>query len=607
MKSTVTKKGFPLPSSLKVVPGTERAQAAYPYYMQFTKEDDERFWFYNSMHFPEPMCVFDMITAEAAYVALGSANTRIHCLPTTLGIDCRIINGRVYIGGNAVTDPKEIARRTTEFQRRAFYYYANWERLFAQWKEKMLALIREAQALPKPELPEFEPLEYVHAGRGIASNHYLLETYQKTLEGYFRMWHHHFEFLLLGYGAYLTFFDFCKKAFPEISDQTVARMVAGIEAEIFRPDDELRRLAKCAIDLGVEDQFRTGVSPDEVIKSLEQLGERGLAWLKELAVSRDPWFNINVGDGFYHYHRSWNDDLSMPFGALPGYIANAKKGERLERHTDRLMKERKQLIADYRELLETDEDRAAYDQMITLAHRVFPYVEGHKFYCEHWYTNLFFNKIREFGEILAQHGFFPNAEDVFQLTHYEVEAAIVDLMMSWSNGSVPRGPAYWPAIVQERRAAIAEWAKYDTAPALGPVPDIIDDPAIVMLWGITRENLDTWLSADQQPDSNEIRGFAASNGVVEGVARVVKSVEEIDRLNHGDILVCQVTNPSWAPVFQKIAAAVSDIGGSMSHAAIVAREYSLPAVVGTGTATQKIKDGQRIRVDGGRGVVTILE
>jgi len=161
--------------------------------------------------------------------------------------------------------------------------------------------------------------------------------------------------------------------------------------------------------------------------------------------------------------------------------------------------------------------------------------------------------------------------------------------------------------VEERKAAIVEWTKHDTAPALGPVPEVIDDPAIVMLWGITRDNLDAWLTAGDQPDSNEIRGFAASNGVVEGVARVVKSVDEIGRLRQGDILVCQVTNPSWASIFQKISAAVSDIGGSMSHAAIVAREFGLPAVVGTGTATQRIKDGQRIRVDGGRGVVTILQ
>jgi pyruvate,water dikinase len=180
-------------------------------------------------------------------------------------------------------------------------------------------------------------------------------------------------------------------------------------------------------------------------------------------------------------------------------------------------------------------------------------------------------------------------------------------MTSWSTGAPPRGPSHWPKIVAERRAAIAEWSKHDTPPALGPVPDIIDDPAIVMLWGITRESLDTWLKASDDGDSNEIRGFAASSGVVEGPARIIKSVEEISRLRHGDILVCQITNPTWAPIFQKIAGAVSDIGGSMSHAAIVAREYGLPAVVGTGSATLRIKDGQRIRVDGGRGVVTILQ
>src|SRR5499427_5485692 len=272
METKVEPKSFPIPSSLKVVEGTERAQAAYPYYMQFTKEDDERFWFYNSMHFPEPMSAFDVTTAEAAYCALGAANTRVHSLPTTLGIDYRIINGRIYIGGNAVSDPAEIARRTEEFQKRAFYYYENWERLYAQWREKMLALIADARALPKPELPEFEPLAHVHSGRGIASNHYLLDTYQKTLEGYFRMWHHHFEFLLLGYGAYMTLFAFCKKAFPEISEQTIARMVAGIEAEIFRPDDEVRRLARRAVELGVDAKFQEGVSADDVIKSLEAAG-----------------------------------------------------------------------------------------------------------------------------------------------------------------------------------------------------------------------------------------------------------------------------------------------------------------------------------------------
>jgi pyruvate,water dikinase len=87
---------------------------------------------------------------------------------------------------------------------------------------------------------------------------------------------------------------------------------------------------------------------------------------------------------------------------------------------------------------------------------------------------------------------------------------------------------------------------------------------------------------------------------------VVLSVDELSTIQEGEILVCTITSPSWTPVFGKIRAAVSDIGGMMSHAAIVSREYGLPAVVGTGYATKNIKTGQRLRVDGNTGVVTIL-
>ena len=231
------------------------------------------------------MSAFDMVTAEAAYCALGAANTRVHCLPTTLGIDHRIINGRVYIGGNAVTDPAEIARRTEEFQKRAFYYY---EQLGAPLR----AVAREdAGADPRRAGAAEAGAAGVRAARERARRHAasprtttLLDTYQKTLEGYFRMWHHHFEFLLLGYGAYLTFFGFCKKAFPEITDQTIARMVAGIEAEIFRPDEELRRLARRAVELGVDAEFQDGRHADDDHRSRSsRRGAAGQAWLEELA------------------------------------------------------------------------------------------------------------------------------------------------------------------------------------------------------------------------------------------------------------------------------------------------------------------------------------
>ncbi len=89
------------------------------------------------MHFPEPMPAFDVITAEVPYTAIGANTTRVFVLPTTLGIEHRILNGRVYITAIPVTDPAEIQRRLALFQQRAGYYYENWDRLYEGWKARM--------------------------------------------------------------------------------------------------------------------------------------------------------------------------------------------------------------------------------------------------------------------------------------------------------------------------------------------------------------------------------------------------------------------------------------------------------------------------------------
>ena len=127
-----------------------------------------------------------------------------------------------------------------------------------------------------------------------------------------------------------------------------------------------------------------------------------------------------------------------------------------------------------------------------------------------------------------------------------------------------------------------------------------------MLWGITSDSVAAWLGGGASGEGG-IKGFAASPGVAEGPARVIFSADQINEIQQGEILVAPLTAPSWAPIFGKIGATVTDTGGMMSHAAIVCREYGLPAVTGTGFATSNIKTGQRIRVDGSNGTVTILE
>jgi pyruvate,water dikinase len=104
---------------------------------------------------------------------------------------------------------------------------------------------------------------------------------------------------------------------------------------------------------------------------------------------------------------------------------------------------------------------------------------------------------------------------------------------------------------------------------------------------------------------NVIKGLGASPGKVTATARVLFSPEDFGKLKQGDVLVAVTTTPAWTPLFTLASAVVTDIGGPLSHSSIVAREYGIPAVLATGGATRRIRDGQTVTVDGGAGTVTL--
>lgn len=165
---------------------------------------------------------------------------------------------------------------------------------------------------------------------------------------------------------------------------------------------------------------------------------------------------------------------------------------------------------------------------------------------------------------------------------------------------------YWPPIVARRRKTMEALKKVKPTPALGVPPEVVTEPFTVMLWGVTSDSVQAWLTGGGD-DSGSLKGFAASPGRVTGRARVIFSADEIGQVESGEILVAPLTAPSWAPIFGKIQATVTDTGGMMSHAAIVCREYGLPAVTGTGFATSTIKTGDLLIVDGSQGTVEIVQ
>ncbi|MDW3178408.1 MAG: PEP-utilizing enzyme [Acidimicrobiia bacterium] len=592
---------FPSPFEIEGPEGAEGWEELYPYsstFSDYRKDyEDTRFWFWDSMHWGKALTPWDATFFEVAIATLSQMNSRHYRIPPADGIDFRILYGYAYLSPVGV-DPSQIEARIPQFMERAGHYFGNWDTLYDSWLGKVKSTITDIESINFAPLPEMEDLDVITSGSAIGSGTTLISEYNRFKDLILQAWQYHFEFLNLGYAAYLDFFGFCKEAFPSIPDLGIAKMVAGVEVDLFRPNEELKGLAQKAVDLGIARSFD---DPHNV--SLD--GDAGAQWQAAWDEAKDPWFNFTSGNGFYHFDKIWVENPDIPYTFIKDYIARIEAGEDITRPIEAIRAERDRVVAEYRDLLSTDEDREAFDGKLGLASVVFPYVENHNFYIEHWTMSVVWRKLKELGATLEKDGLLGSADDLLFIRRDEVNEVLWDYYANWAVNSPTASAAHWAPIIERRRAIHAKLDEWKAPKALGSPPEVITEPFTIMLWGITSESVDNWLGSDEGAE-NELTGMAASPGAVEGIARIINSPAEVNDLEQGEILVAPITAPSWAPVFPKIQACVTDIGGMMSHAAIVCREYGVPAVTGTGFATDKIKTGDRIRVDGSSGKVTIL-
>jgi len=599
------KKSFTSPYDLAAPAGAEGWQDLYPYNLVFRDnlkdKENEKFWFCDSQHWPNVFKPFETVGVEFAVRCLGAYNTRHYIIPPANGIEFRIHNGFCYMSPVGVA-PELIPARVPHFMERAGYYFENWDKLLENWKVKVLATIEEMDAINFEKLPEMVDIEVVTSGAGIDPTAKMMADYDRLIQLAYKNWEHHFEFLNLGYVAYLDFFGFCKESFPGIPDLAIARMVMGVDSVLFRPDDELKNLAELAVKLNLTKVFSDSNSAEEVLSALAGSTD-GSKWISAWEKAQEPWFNYTSGNGFYGSDVYWRDNLDLPMGYIQDYVVRAAKGETLHRPKDDLIIERDRISSEYAELLD-GEALATFQGKLGLARTVYPYVEDHNFYIEHWTMGVFWRKVRQLSRLLHSYGFWNQPDDMLYLTRDEVRPVLFDLATGWGVGADCIAPSYWPEEIERRRKIVAALETARPQPAFNTPPAEINEPFTIMLWGITTEQVQQWLGGDE--DATGLKGMAASPGVVEGLARVITGPDQLDQLQQGEILVAPVTSPSWGPVFGKITATVTDIGGMMSHAAIVCREYGLPAVTGTGSASTKIKTGMRLRVDGSNGTVEII-
>ena len=593
---------FPSPFEIEGPDGVEGWEDLYPYSVSFGDArrdyEDSRFWFWDSMHWGQALTPWDSTFMEMALAALSQMNSRHYRIPPADGVDFRVLYGYAFLSPVGV-DPEKIEDRVPQFMERAGHYFQNWDALYDSWLGKVKATIDELSAIDFSPLPEMEELAVITDGVGLGSGYRLQRDYHRFKDLILQTWNYHFEFLNLGYAAYLDYFGFCKEAFPSIPDLAIAKMVAGVEVDLFRPNEELKVLAKLAVDTGLARAFD---DPENV----DLDSDAGRAWQAAYDEVADPWFNFSSGNGFYHFDKTWRDYPEIPHAFIRDYITKIEAGADITRPIEAITAERDRVVAEYRDLLDSDEDREAFDGKLGLARVVFPYVENHNFYIEHWTMSVVWRKVKELGAVFAKEGLLAAEDDIIFLRRDEVDELLWDYYSNWAVNSPTASAHHWGPIIARRREIHGRLSDWQPPKALGEPPEVITEPFTIMLWGITSDSVQTWLGSEGD-DGDGLTGMAASPGVAEGKARLVFKAEDVGDLEDGEILVAPITAPSWAPAFPKIQACVTDIGGMMSHAAIVCREYGVPAVTGTGFGTNQIETGQMIRVDGSAGTVTILE
>ncbi len=275
---------------------------------------------------------------------------------------------------------------------------------------------------------------------------------------------------------------------------------------------------------------------------------------------------------------AWAEDPSIPLCQLRAYLEldgydPAVERARLDEERDAFVRETLAPLA--------PEAQARLRAAIEGGRHVVCLQEDHNFYIDQRAATLPRRLILAAGRRLVAKGALADAADVFYLRADELRAAL-------------EGAGDAASAVERHKAAMARWAQVTPPPTIGAPPAAGED-------GTSPGGV---LSRGERP--NELTGNGASSGVARGPARVLMSLTEADRLRPGDVLVSRTTMPAWTPLFAVATAVVTEAGGVLSHAAVVAREYGIPAVLAVTNATRLIPDGRLIEVDGDRGVVRLL-
>jgi len=500
-------------------------------------------------------------------------------LPTVKGWDWRFKNGGGYLTLLLVKTEEEKRQREERFRVAIRPFVENYDGLWKSQLDEMLGLYG---GLKKLDLDK-------------ASNIEVLDNFEQTINVCRRMWEVHMYMMYGTYTAYILFENMCRELL-QIDDThpLFHKLIIGFDNKVFQVDKRIWEFSQKASKLGLGDIILKS-EPENLAKNIEAApsGKKFMAAFREF-LNEDGWRMQRMSE---MNMPTWIEDPTPALTNLKQFLV---KGGGFNLEQERVTRSKEREAAEKEVLAKIAPDqRGWFTTLLRLAQKSGVFSEEHDHYLDLYTHAMMRRSALAVGRRLTGGGAIDSAEDIFFLIPDEIRKAAIN----------PDQFDLKP-IVEARRAEWQEWCKtpnppvilkegFDMDQAMGVLVKSNDPIALKVVVG-SMPVIRPELKAD-------LHGTCGSPGVAEGLARVILSEDQLADVQPGEILIAATTSPSWTPVFSFIKGVVVDRGASLSHAAIVGREYGIPVLMNVFVGTQQIKTGQRIRLDANMGALYLLD
>jgi len=548
-------------------------------------------YFFDGTHSCPPLTPLSLqlFWAKGCTHGLKYVNTYFS-LPTCHGWQGRGKDGGIYWSFLLETDEKKMEEREARFKKALQPFLDDFQGIWDKHKDELMTIAAKTR---KFNSATATPIDYMHL-------HWDLEYAN------IRHWEIHFLGMQSSFSAWIMLERECKERFgiddksPEFQD-----MLRGYDCEIYKVDRELWVLAKEAVEMGLSDIFKSKASNG--IKPILEQSKIGRMWLREFDRFLEAR-GFRATNPFDMVGPTWLEAPEFPLKKIKEHIESGEAEAEeyvLDVRRRELSAKRDEAVKNMLARVPAGEQKS-FEALINLAQQAAPYSEEHDLYCEMTTMALLRWGYLEIGEWLADQGCIDRPDDIFMMNTNEIESSVMVPSKADMRWITRRRRADWESLTERLaregefrppvytdRADMTEAVVKDMLPSFDPI-------AIKIVVGDMPAVAAEEIGAD-------IVGICGCPGVAEGAARVIMDAKDLSQLKAGEILVCPGTNPEWTIAYGMAAAVIGDRGGTLSHTAIIGREYGLPTIVNTFVACEKITTGQRIRVDGLKGAIYILD